>query len=240
MVKEIPPHVPRFEIYGTPHLTALALTAAAVWFLSRRAKQGAPAASKMPGIALAAITLSHFVFGAWSCVDLDYDFAPPLHLCDFAAFAGVAAMLTRKPIFCELTYFWGMAGTIQGLLTPALRIGFPEPAFFAFFALHCGVVAMALYLVIGLRFVPRPGAPLRAFLWTQAYVAVAALGGWLFDENYGFLREKPENGSLLDLLGPWPYYIISLELLALALYSLLYLPFWRRNRSAGAAAAGNA
>ncbi|MEZ5302690.1 MAG: YwaF family protein [Verrucomicrobiales bacterium] len=232
--------MPRFEIYGTPHLTALALTAAAVWFLSRRAKQGAPAASKMPGIALAAITLSHFVFGAWSCVDLDYDFAPPLHLCDFAAFAGVAAMLTRKPIFCELTYFWGMAGTIQGLLTPALRIGFPGSGVFRVFALHCGVVAMALYLVIGLRFVPAPARRSAPFSGPKPTSPSRRWAAGSSTKTTGFSARSPRTAACSTSSVRGPYYIISLELLALALYSLLYLPFWRRNRSAGAAAAGNA
>jgi hypothetical integral membrane protein (TIGR02206 family) len=43
--------------------------------------------------------------------------------------------------------------------------------------------------------------------------------------NYLFLSRKPEGGSLLDLLGPWPWYILSLEAVALLLFTILYLPF---------------
>ena len=40
-----------------------------------------------------------------------------------------------------------------------------------------------------------------------------------------FLRAKPVTGSALDLLGPWPWYILSVEGMGLALFLLLYLPF---------------
>ena len=69
---------------------------------------------------------------------------------------------------------------------------------------------------------------------------LAAAGTLLFDGNYMFLREPPEDGSLLDLMGPWPWYIASAAALALVLFWLLDRPFdgrpeapleWRTTRS---------
>jgi uncharacterized membrane protein YwaF len=46
-----------------------------------------------------------------------------------------------------------------------------------------------------------------------------------------FIAHKPETASLMDMLGPWPWYILSLELVGLAVSLLLYSPFglkdWR-------------
>ena len=43
--------------------------------------------------------------------------------------------------------------------------------------------------------------------------------------NYMFLMEKPVDGSILDFLGPWPWYLASLEVVGLIMLFVCYLPF---------------
>jgi hypothetical integral membrane protein (TIGR02206 family) len=43
--------------------------------------------------------------------------------------------------------------------------------------------------------------------------------------NYMFVAHKPLTPSLIDVLGPWPWYILSLEAIGLVLFLLLYLPW---------------
>jgi uncharacterized membrane protein YwaF len=43
--------------------------------------------------------------------------------------------------------------------------------------------------------------------------------------NYLFINHKPPTASLIDLLPAWPYYIPFLELIGLATFTILYLPF---------------
>ena len=60
------------------------------------------------------------------------------------------------------------------------------------------------------------------------------LGDWAIRNNLQY--RKPETASLIDVLGPWPWYILSLEAIALIMCLLLYLPFAlsdRRRRPAG-------
>lgn len=45
-----------------------------------------------------------------------------------------------------------------------------------------------------------------------------------------FISHKPDDPSLLDLIGPWPWYILSLEGVALVMCVILYLPFALRPR----------
>jgi len=52
--------------------------------------------------------------------------AMPMQLCDWAMFAVIAALVTRRRGVYELAYFWGLAGTLQAILTPNLRDGFPS------------------------------------------------------------------------------------------------------------------
>lgn len=154
----------------------------------------------------------------------------PFHLCDLASFAGAAALVWHRRFAAELTYFWAMAGTLNGLITPTVKYAFPHPTYFAFFLLHGTVVTTAAYLVAGRRLWPQPGAVRRVFLASLAYLAAIAIVNTLLDTNFAFIRKKPETASLLDALGPWPWYVFALIPLALVLFSLLYLPFWLARR----------
>jgi len=149
----------------------------------------------------------------------------PLHLCDWATFTGVIALVTRRPLAFELTWFWAMAGTTQALVTPDLAVRPPELSWYTFYFSHGGVVAAALLLTWGAGLRTRPWAAFRIFAWSQIYLATVLGLNALLDTNYGYLCAKPENPSLLDHLGPWPWYLLSLEGLALALFWLLDLPF---------------
>jgi hypothetical integral membrane protein (TIGR02206 family) len=164
----------------------------------------------------------------------DLDNLVPLHLCDIASFMAGFALITRHPTLAALTYFWGLAGTIQGVLTPALDIGFPHPVAWAFFIHHFAVIGAALYLpvVMGWR---AEGAiwksPLKAMAWLNVYVAVALIANGVLGTNFGFLSHKPLNPSLLDHLGPHPWYILVLEGIALVFFLLLVLPVRERRRA---------
>jgi hypothetical integral membrane protein (TIGR02206 family) len=64
-----------------------------------------------------------------------------------------------------------------------------------------------------------------------AWAAVATAANVFTGGNYMFLRERPGTLSILDYMGPWPWYILSATLLALALFALLDLPFRGRRRA---------
>jgi hypothetical integral membrane protein (TIGR02206 family) len=156
--------------------------------------------------------------------------ALPMQLCDWTTIAVIAALMTCRRGVYEAAYFWGLAGTLQAIVTPALQEGFPSPRFFNFFVGHSGVVVGVLYLTAleGLR--PRPWSIARAMLWSEVYLGAALLVNYLTGANYGFLSHRPVTKSLLDYLSDnhW-LYLLELNLLALGFYLVLYLPFWIRD-----------
>lgn len=155
----------------------------------------------------------------------------PLALCDVALVVAAAACWWRQQTLVELTYFWGLAGTLQALITPDLTSGFPHLTFVEFVVGHVGVVTAALLLVVGMRLAPRPGAVGRVFAITVGYTAVVGVVDWMLDVNYMFLRAPPEQWSLLSVLGPWPWYLCSAAALALVLLVALDAPFHRQRRA---------
>ena len=76
----------------------------------------------------------------------------------------------------------------------------------------------------------------RVFLGTNVYVLFVFLVNLGIGSNYLMLNGKPATPSLLDLLPPWPYYILGMELIGLASCLLLYLPFMVVDRRASPSA----
>lgn len=166
------------------------------------------------------------VEGGWSVED-----SLPLALCDVAlVVAAAACWFPGQALLVELTYFWGLTGTLQAVLTPDLAVGFPHLEFFEFVVGHVGIVVAACYLVVGLRIVPRPGSVTRVFTITVAYAGFLGAFDWLTGSNYMFLAAPPRSASLLSVLGPWPWYIVSASGVALVMLVLLDAPFRRSRR----------
>jgi hypothetical integral membrane protein (TIGR02206 family) len=158
--------------------------------------------------------------GTWSA-----SYALPFQLCDVAGVVAAAALWTRQPLLVELTYFWGLAGTANGLITPDVSDHFPTFGFMQYFIAHGTIVAAALLLVVGLRLAPRRGAVLRVFGLTCGLLVLDAAVNLVTGGNYMYLRHTPGAHSLLDVLGPWPWYIVGAAGLALAIFFVLDLPF---------------
>jgi hypothetical integral membrane protein (TIGR02206 family) len=212
------------EHWSGAHLGALAATALAAALLVAGARRRGPAWSAPARRALGLLLLAGFageqlayaLRGDWS-VEVNL----PLHLTDAVTLISAAALWRPAPLLVELTYFWALSASLQALLTPDLGHDAPDFLFFTYFATHGGAVAAACLLVLGERRAPRPGAVVRVYGITVAFAACAALGTLATGGNYMFLRRKPSSGSLLDVMGPWPVYILAAAALALVLLAAL-------------------
>src|SRR5947209_10347784 len=155
----------------------------------------------------------------------------PLQLCDLAAMAAVWALWSYSSVAFALTYFWGLTLTSQAFVSPELTgPDFPSLQFLSFFGIHSLAPLAAVYLTWGVGL--RPG-------WRSYRVAVLVTLGrgvamFVFNRaegtNYGFLNTKPLAASLLDLLGPWPWYLLSELVLGAAAWALITWP-WVRQRT---------
>lgn len=146
----------------------------------------------------------------------------PLQLSDAVTLTSVAALWhPESAVLVELVYFWALSASVQAVVTPDLTQSFPDPLFFTYFATHSGAIAAACLLVFGARHAPRRDALWRVYAITAAFAGVAAIATVLTGGNYMFLRRKPAAGSLLDVMGPWPVYILSGAVAALVIFAAL-------------------
>lgn len=221
------------DLLGADHIAALAATAAAAALAIRADGR---VARGLAATLLAAYLLEHLVIalrGSWSLDD-----NLPLHLTDVVTVVAALALWTGRPLLFELTWFWALTASLQALLTPNLGRGYPDLLFLTFFVTHGGAVVAALHLAWGRGLTPRHGAVARAYAATAAVAAAAALGSLATGGNYMWLREKPDTASLLDIMGPWPWYIVSAAALGLALFLALDAPFRGRPERAGPSGRG--
>ena len=210
------------------HLIAILVTLAAsgaVYVLGRRASWSW---NRLICVALGGLLIaSEAAWLVWAAAhrELTPVAGLPLQLSDAATLLAAAALLTRWRPLVELTYFWAGAGILQALITPDVSEPFPSFIFFQYYAAHGLVVVAAVFLVLGLGLAPGVGAVRRAALLTLGYTAVVGLVDLLTGGDYMFLRQRPPTPSLLDLLGPWPWYLASATALGITLFALLNLPF---------------
>ncbi|HEY6875888.1 MAG TPA: TIGR02206 family membrane protein [Candidatus Dormibacteraeota bacterium] len=221
------------ELFATEHVAALAGIAIATAVLVAAARRSPGRWLVAFGAVLVIDEISWWVYVvrggvpgsvlAWSL---------PLQLCDVAIFAAAAALWTRRQLLVEVTYFWGLAGTIQALLTPDLPQHFPMYPYWQYYIAHGGVVAAALVLVVGLRIHPRPRAVFGVAAITLAYAAVVAAVDAVTGADYMYLRAKPASPTLLDAMGPWPVYVVAASVIGAVLFAALDAPFRFARRKA--------
>jgi len=150
----------------------------------------------------------------------------PLNLCDWTTIAVLIALIRPSIYAYELAYFWSMAGTMQGLVTPDVNYEFPEAQFVIFFLGHALIIASVIWLTFGAKMRPVPGSILRAVGWSFAYAGLAGFIDWALGVNYGFFRAKPGHATAFDFLSDWPYYIPEMIVVGALVTVTLYSPWF--------------
>ncbi len=150
----------------------------------------------------------------------------PFHLCSGLVYASAFMLLTGNYFIYQLCYFMGVGGAVQALLTPdAGRYGFPHLKFWTAMLSHGLIVTAPLYMTLVEGYRPTWRSILEVAVLMLGYAALVAGVNWRLGSNYMYLARPPETPSLIDRLGPWPWYLPWLSLIAVATMVLLYLPF---------------
>jgi len=225
-----------FESWGPSHLVVLGVFAAGVVVLLAIGPlvRGRPVERPLAVV----LALGNIVFGLIGTVTEFNDGGRvqgnlPLQLCDFAWIPVAWALLTRHPLALALTYFWGLTLSLQALAQPTLDEAFPDPNFFAFWGKHVLLVWGAVYATLTLRQGPDWRGYRQAVAATFAWVAVVMCLNPLLDSNYGYFNGKPSDGTVLDYLGPWPWYVLAEVVIVLVGWALITVPWagWPRRRA---------
>jgi hypothetical integral membrane protein (TIGR02206 family) len=218
-----------FELFGPAHLIALILVLLVNLVVIVNKKRFTPRGrlifrNGLAGLLIVNETAWHlwnYFTGQWTIQTM-----LPLHLCSVLVWVSAYMLLLRSYRVYEFAYFLGIGGAIQALLTPDAGIyGFPHFRFIQTILSHGSIVTAAIYMTFVEGYRPYWRSLLRVAIWGNVYVAAIGLVNWLIGSNYLFIARKPDTASLIDVLGPWPWYVLSLEAIAAVMFLLLYLPY---------------
>lgn len=226
----------QFTVYGPSHWAAIAVFVVGavllVWLGRRQTEQQARRFGRVLGVLTAAIYVAMLMY---TLTPPSIERSIPLRLTDLATVAGAYALWSQRQWAFVLTYYWGLVLSTQALISPVLKSpDFPHYEFLAFWSIHLLVVWAAIYLTWGRGMRP----DWRAYRFVVVVTAVWAAGTMAFNAvagtNYGFLNAKPATASLLDLMGPWPVYVLVASAVVAAVWALMTWPWERRShRSVG-------
>ena len=219
-----------FQAFGVDHLVAIFLTVASPFVLAAIVKRSGSRLLDRSMIAgLSGILIFNYIgylFFIRRSAALAWHQMLPMQMCDWAVAVIIVTLWTANHRWFEVAYFWGLGGTMQAVLTPDLRFGFPDVRFISFFIAHGVIIVAVGYMMLTRRLRPYPMSIVRVFAWSEVYFVLAMIVNHFSGMNYGYLSRKPEAFSLLSYLSDsWPVYLLQMHGLALVFFALLYAPW---------------
>jgi hypothetical integral membrane protein (TIGR02206 family) len=222
-----------FHAFDMQHIIALMWIAALCLLVAKAAKREEPSQTRWLrgsiGFLLGGYVLFFYVQQGIEGA-LTWKYSLPLDLCSLVLAVCIVSLIRPGQFITEIAYFWGVGGILQALATPDLAEGFPSIPFILFFWGHGASLMAITFLIMRRAFRPRKGSVLRMMIALNFYALVVGTVNAIMGWNYGYLCRKPYAPSLLDFLGTWPWYLLSIELIALVSFLILYAP-WRFSRS---------
>ncbi|MBY6038024.1 TIGR02206 family membrane protein [Fictibacillus nanhaiensis] len=181
-------------------------------------------------ILLTGLVLSEVTYHYWAVYNEMWteELYLPLQLCSLNILLCIVLVITENKKLFAFVYLFGFTGALQGLLTPEL---YQEPWHFRFlqyFLAHGLIVWTAMYYAIVRSFRISWSRFFISFIWLNVYAGCVFIVNVMLNANYMFLMRKPGNASLMDFLGPYPWYILVLEGVAFCLSLIVFLPIKKK------------
>lgn len=221
-----------FQLFSTSHLVTLVLVLLLIvlTYVFRQKLQTQAKRFTVRYILAGLLLLSEVLYHLWHLYTDSWTFAYtlPLQLCSVTLILSAIMLITRSYPLYEITFFAGIGGAAQALLTPELFYPFPHFRFVHFFVAHAGIILACLFMTWIEGYRPTLRSIWRTMGFLNLLLVITLFVNRLTGGNYLFVSRKPDNASLIDFLGPYPWYIASLEAVALVLFFVLYLPFLRK------------
>jgi hypothetical integral membrane protein (TIGR02206 family) len=220
-----------FVIFGNAHLiTLFIIIAIAIVFpliVKTRPMSQVILITKIMGVSLISLEFIKPLIWHYS-MNFPWIELVPIHMCNLSTlFIGIF-LITKKRLFFEVAFFWGIGGGINALITPDIPNSFPDPQYILFFFGHGLLIIAIAYACISLANRPtfnsvKNGICFSLITLPVIYSINKILGP---PANYWYLGSKPVGDSILNLFPAPPLHIPVLIIIGVILFFLIYSPYW--------------
>jgi hypothetical integral membrane protein (TIGR02206 family) len=219
-----------FEVFNAPHLISLAgiafLCLAVVRFRKHFSNTSKVLIRKTLAVMLL-ISQAAFIIWLFYIGEASWTTALPLHMCSLFIVLSALMLLFRSYAIYEFSYFLGTGGALYALITPDIGMyNFPHFLPVQTMIAHGGLLLAQIYMTAVEGFRPTLRSLRKVYAGVLIYSGIVIVINWFLGSNYLFFSYKPDFPTLLDVMGPWPWYILGIQIIGAITCLLLYLPFY--------------
>ena len=227
-----------FELFGTVHLITIAVVIITSIFLPKFYKNKSDHQISIMKKIIAGVIAAHVIISPYKDLYLlanPYDWREtiPLHMCDLSEIFLIWFLLGGPRILYICAFFWGLGGATMAILTP--DISHHDLDYIFFMVGHGMIIVGIMYATVTLG--NRPYAKdiaTVALITALVLLPIVYVINLLLGEpaNFWYLMSKPAGASLMDMFPEPPYHLLVTTPIAIALFYLIYLPYFIKDRVA--------
>jgi hypothetical integral membrane protein (TIGR02206 family) len=159
------------------------------------------------------------ILGEWSVGHL------PLQLCSISTFLALYLFLKRNDKVFHLFYFIGLIPPMLSMISPDLAHQFPHFRYLRYFLQHSAITLSVLYFIIFEGYLVPRKAIFHSFIIINIIAIPIFIINLLLGTNFFFLASPTiEVETLLTLFGSGVMYYLYLELVAIMVLCISYIP----------------
>ncbi|RBP06191.1 putative integral membrane protein (TIGR02206 family) [Rossellomorea aquimaris] len=214
-----------FELFSVPHIAVLLMFVAISFFLIYGKRLLEPYQPIIKWTLLGILVLSELSWHIWLVATGQWEVGDlPLQLCSISTFVSIYLFLKPNKKAFYLLFFIGLLPPILSMVTPEMFYQFPHYRFLKYFLHHAAIAWSVLYFIVyeGYR-VPRK-AVWTGFLMVNLLALPIFFLNLLLDTNFFYLANPTESKTILSFFGSGVMYYINLEIAALVVFFVTYLP----------------
>ncbi len=214
-----------FELFSVPHIVFLLFFVAICFVLIYFRYQLKPHQSIIKWTIFGILLLSEVSQQLWLVMTNQWEIGNlPLHLCSISTFMAIFLFLKPSKKVFYFLFFTGMLPPILSMVTPELVHQFPHFRFLKYFLHHAAITWAVFYFIVyeGYR-LPKKAIWTGLILLNIIAIPIFILNH-LLDTNFFYLANPTESQTILSFFGTGIMYYINLEIAALIVFFITYLP----------------